>query len=152
MPAPQNVGVLLPCTEAPVTKAQFGFAASVVTAADQFVPPSFGAATSTTLVVGWLVTAPKTTIGGYRVAYTGDAANVAGQTISVRLQYIRAGVTADVPGSTVQTPIATTAGVKNGGKDLAAYFEAQPGDVVLAVITPSAALTAVVTGGMISLS
>ena len=152
MPQTQNVGHLAQTTELPFSKATFCALLSLVNAADQNVPPGFGAVSSLTSIAGYLVTSPKTAIGGYRVQLTGDAANVAGQTISVRLVYLRAGVLADVPGSIVETPISTTAGQKNGGKDFAAFFQAQAGDVIRAILTPSAALTAAVSDAMISLA
>lgn len=146
-----NAGYLAQSTDLHLHKGQFGAANSVTTNAEQFVPPYGGSLTSTTVTTwGILVSNPTTAIEGYRVQYTGDAANAGGQTMTPKLYYLRAGVATLVPGSTGST-IATNAGQKNGGVTLSTPFTPQAGDVMLFSLTPSAGLSAALLGIMCSL-
>jgi hypothetical protein len=145
-----NPGFLAKRTELPINKGQFAAANSVTTNAEQFIPPG-GTVTSTTVTTyGILVSTPATSITEYYVQFTGDAANVAGQTMTPKLYYLRAGVATLIPGST-GSALATTAGAKSTSVALAAAFNPVAGDVILASLTPSAGLTAALTGVMVAL-
>lgn len=150
----RNSGHLANSADLHPNKGHFGAANSVVTIGEQFVPPYAGSLTSVSVTTwGILWSSSQTVIENYRVQFTGDAANVAGQTATPKLYYLRAGVATLIPGSTGD-PIATTAGQKNGAKDLVAVgtpFTPAPGDVILFSLTMSAALTAALTGVMCSL-
>ncbi len=117
--------------------------ASLVNAAAQFIP-MYGAATSLTAVTGAMNPGPRS-IGQIDVAFTGNAANVAGQTVTIKIQRStdHGATFADVTGAT-SGALATTAGAKHAEIAFTAVTLAD-GDILQAVITPSAALTAVVT-------
>lgn len=144
-------------TTAPVTTAggyvptealRFGFgaAASLVNAAAQTVYPGSQQATvlAATDALGYVVEA-KSVVGLFRVQHTGNAANIAGQTVAYDI--LVNGV------SMVTVTLATTAGVKTGAAEFAAgAIVLQPGDIVRVTATPSAVLTAAVADIMAGLA
>lgn len=151
-------GQVLTVDSGPAAIGHFGAAASLVNAAEQFVPPFNGAATSLTRLAGVLVaggtpptgtagTGEQRTIRSLRISYTGDVANAAGQTITVQM-YKRTRGTAvwAAVGDTI-AGIATTAGQQEGVTTFATSgpVNYEPGDEIGASITPSALLTAVLT-------
>lgn len=125
--------------------AAFSAQASLTNAAAQNVPPS-ALATSLTDTLGVLVLRPGCVITRMRVRFTGDVLNIGGQTITVQL--LNNGV---AHASGVIAGIATTAGALTGAVDFAATPLAPVvGDVLRVTITPSGALTAVVTDVMVA--
>lgn len=121
--------------------------ASVVNAAAQNVPPGFAAATSTTSTAGYTCGRNTSVISRCRVTFTGDAANVGGQTIQVAVFVNGVAIASAV----LTTALATTAGAKSGTVDFTPTTLAE-GDVVRVTLTPSALLTAVVTNPTVVLS
>lgn len=135
----------------PAGSASFAAAASLANAAAQFVPPS-ALATSLTQTPGVLFVEART-ITKMRVVLTGDAANVAGQTISIQLNRSVGGAAYGAVAAAVITGIATTAGVKTGSVDFTSSpLQVAAGDILSPALTPSALLTAVVTNVMIAVS
>lgn len=147
-----NPGYLAHRTELPANRAQFGCAQTVLTNAEQFVPPGGGGTTTSTTVNTWgiYVTSDTFTITEYAVEYTGDAGNNAGQTMTPNLYYRRGGSATLIPGST-GSAIDTNAGRKSTSKTLTTPFTAQKGDVIVASLTPSAGLSNALVGVMIAL-
>lgn len=127
----------------PLNKGLFYCAASLTNAAAQYMPPS-ALATTLTANTGILVTMGGTNqsvISGFRVRFTGDAANGAGQTVT--FQILQNGVAV---ASGVSTALATTAGVKTDSVSLATSpITLSDGDRIAITLTPSAGLTAVLT-------
>lgn len=130
-------------SQLPVNKFQFGAALGLVNAAAQFIPPYHGALTVLTTTPGSIVaTENQSLIISMRVRYVGDAANVAGQTLSFQL--LQNGVA--VPAAVIAS-LATTAGAQTGSVNFqTAGVAVAEGDVFTCTVTPSAALTAAVTG------
>lgn len=119
-------------------------AASLTNAAAQAVPPG-STVTSLTIEQGHLACVPGKVLTLARVRFTGDVANVAGQTATVQLY--RTGVAV---AGTSSSALATTAGVKTDSFTFTTPVTVAVGDVIQAVITPSGALTAVLTGVMVA--
>ncbi len=127
----------------PSNAAVFSANASLTNAAAQFVPIA-GAATSLSNIAGSMVSAARSLVQ-LDVAFTGDVANVAGQTATVKIQQStdHGATYADVTGATT-TALATTAGAKFASIAFTAVAVAE-GAILRAVVTPSAGLTAVLT-------
>lgn len=127
--------------------------ASTTTGAAQNVPKS-GLATSDTATVGQLCLADRVATQ-LELAFVGDVANVAGQTINCTIIVTNpAGVATTYASLLGSSPLATTAGAKRSGViDLSATPIAIPArSLVRATITPSAGLTAVVTNVNLALA
>ncbi len=114
----------------------FGAVTSLVNAAAQYVPAGGGAATTLTALPG-IRASRDGTISGLAAGFTGDAANVGGQTMLVEI--FKNGVLVI---SIAALP--TTAGAQ-AGTATAANARYVTGDVLQCVVTPSGALTAAVT-------
>lgn len=129
----------------PMQLAQFSADVSLVTAAAQYVPPGGRVATSLTALAGFMQ-AISGTITGLDVAFIGNVLNIAGQTITVKIQRStdHGATFADVPGAT-SGPIATTAGAQSASVTMTTPITKGEGDILQAILTPSALLTAVVT-------
>lgn len=125
-------------TIVPPVKANFAAEASLTNAAAQFVPPS-GAVTSLTVNLG-VLQANAGKVSRFFVNFVGDAANVAGQTITAN--WLLNG--APIAGASV-AGIATTAGSQAGNVVLGTPVALAAGDIITMTITPSAVLTAVCT-------
>jgi hypothetical protein len=125
---------------------QFTFSAfaSLATAVQQAIPPGSGATTSSADTVLGAIATKAGFITQMAVQHTGNAANVAGQTITY--QVFKNGVavaTASIAG------VVTTAGVKKSSLTFAAVAIAV-GDVLVMQMLPSAVLTAALTDVMAS--
>lgn len=151
-------GNVLTVQSGPSSIAQFAAAASLVNAAEQFLPPFYGAASALTRFPGALIagqtpplgtsgTGEQRVVNSLRIRFTGDVANVAGQTISVKLYKTPAGSATPVLVGETLAGIATTAGLHEGETRFptAGPVVYEPGDEMTVSITPSAALTAVLT-------
>ena len=146
-----NLGHLAQRTELSLCKGLFSAAASVTTGSEQFIPAGGGAVTSVSIVNhGIPVPTVGPTITEYIVRFTGDAANVGGQTMTPKLYYYRSGSATLIPTS-AGAAMATTAGVQSQALTLTTPFQPAEGDVILASLTPSAGLTAAVTGVSLAL-
>lgn len=142
----------------PAAIGHFGATASLLNGAEQFVPPFNRAATSLTRLAGVLIgggtpptgtngTGEQRTIRSMRISFTGDVANAGGQTITVQMyKRTRGSATWAAVGDTI-TGIATTAGQHEGETTFSTSgpVNYEPGDEIGASITPSGALTAVLT-------
>lgn len=130
------------------SRGYFAANSSLTGAVDQYISPGSFTVTSTTVDVGFLQQ-----IAGFLadldVQFQGNAANVAGQTATIRIQVSQDhGVTyGDVPGAT--TTLATTAGAHYDDVSFTPFAIAE-GDVVRAIITPSGVLTAALTNVMVA--
>lgn len=125
---------------------RFNAAASLTTAVPQNVPPGALLCSSANLGLGLLAGDPYT-ISKMRIRFMGDAANVAGQTITCSIAIDGVLLAATLAG------IPTTAGTKVAAQTLGAPFTTgAEGEVVSVQILPSAALTAAITNVMVTLS
>ncbi len=117
--------------------------ASLVNAAAQFIPMG-GTVTLLTAGAGIMQCAGRP-LSKLNVAFQGNVLNVAGQTATIKIQRStdHGATFADVAGAT-SGALATTAGANSASIAFASVLIAE-GDVLQAVITPSAILTAVLT-------
>ena len=138
-------GTNLNQTDAGCAKASFSCAASVAAAAEQAVPPFFGAASTLTSFPGVQCAFPNV-VRQLNVSLVGDVLNVGGQTIGVKL-YRALAATPDVKVAVPDAEISGIATTANAKSATVAFpdLALAPGDVLYATITPSALLTAVVT-------
>ena len=119
-------------------------ATGLVDASRQCVPPcALSTVLSSTIVYG-VTMARAGSLSHLEASFVGDATNVAGQTVAVKLMKSAAGGGSwlDVAGAVVT--LAATAGNKSGSVDFTAVPYAA-GDIFALSITPSAILTAPVT-------
>lgn len=147
-----NPGSFGLATQLPLNKGQFYAAASLTTqTTPQYVPVSALATTTANTGGGILVTnggTGQSTIAGFRVSFTGDAANVGGQTATIQIYKNGVAIT-----TAVTSALATTAGTKTASVDLtSAPIALADGDLIqAAVIIGVAGLTAVLTNVHVAL-
>lgn len=138
----------------PIASAFFGAVAGLTNAAAQNVPPGTGAQTSLTSTAGIIVSRPGVTLTRMRVRFVGDAANVAGQTLTFQLlRSTDGGLNFSAVAAAVVAGLATTAGSKVGTVDFTATpLGLNDGNILRVTSTPSAALTVAVSDISVSLS
>ncbi len=119
----------------------FAAATSVTNAAAQYMPPGSGASTSVADTLDLRI-AQTSQVSTFAIAYTGNAANVGGQTLSYALLRTTS--------SAVTTTLSTIAGLTAAGgfahsETSFAGVQLNPGDALDVTVTPSGILTGAVT-------
>ncbi len=143
----QNKAFTARASQLALNKGQFGAALGLVTAAAQFLCPYHGPLSVLTTTPGSIIVEEnQSLIQQMRVRFTGDAANVAGQTLTFQLYADGVAVTAGV-----STALATTAGVKVETITFATAVVFTEHTVLTCTATPSVTLTAAVTGITVAL-
>lgn len=144
MALPTNVAHLLETADGPINGGQFSAQSSLVNAAAQFVPQ--GAALTALAGTagagnGITVMAVNRIISRMRAQFIGNAANVAGQTVTIILLLDGVAIAGATSGA-----LATTAGLKTSGVvEFTAPITLTDGQRLTCTLTPSAGLTAAVT-------
>lgn len=144
MSTPTSPGQNLETAAGPVNSGSFAAQSSLVTAAAQTIPPGCAAVTALAASAGGglgiTVKATGKRISRASFRFTGDAANVAGQTATMVV--LLNGVA--IPGAT-SGALATTAGNKSADVNFTTPVELADGDRLTSTFTPSAGLTAACT-------
>jgi hypothetical protein len=130
---------------------EWGADSSLTGAVDQYIGVGGRALSSATAFVGALV-GSASLFSRVNFSFQGNVLNVGSQTVTVRIQRsTNHGATfTDVTGPSPALP--TTAGAHSTSVQLIAPFVTNEGDLLQAILTPSAGLTAALTNSAISVS